>query len=113
MKPSTPLFTILLSLLALLLAPLSLAHPMPNNINKEGRDFNSRFAPIARPVFPRSYFENFTASETEDLPTRSLPLDTHPLAKRDYPAGPTASALVFRSEPMVFAPRYVKEKRTN
>ena len=57
----------------------------------EGRDFGSRFAPEARPVFPRSYYENITAREAEPGPTA---------VKRSYPAGPTASGLVFRSEHM-------------
>lgn len=70
MKASTMILTICLSVLALIAAPI-VSHPMPNNIIKEGRDFNSRFAPIARPVFPRSYYENETACKS---PTQRVPL---------------------------------------
>jgi len=59
MKASTTILAICLSLLAFLAAPI-VTHPMPDNIMREGRDFNSRFAPIARPVFPRSYYDNTT-----------------------------------------------------
>lgn len=71
------------------------SNPLPE-IRMEGRDFNSRFAPPARPVFPRSYYENVTTSAAPPGPTA---------VKRDYPAGPTASALVFRSEHQDLAPR--------
>ena len=60
-----------------------------NNIAIQGRNFNSRFAPPARPVFPRSYYDNITIS---------IPLPGPTAIKRNYPAGPTASGLVFRSE---------------
>ena len=61
------------------------AGPLPE-IQAEGRQFNSRFAPVARPVFPRSYWDNVTSTTTTPGPTAY---------KRSYPAGPTASAFVF------------------
>ncbi|MCJ1460857.1 hypothetical protein MMC28_011239 [Mycoblastus sanguinarius] len=64
-------------------------------IHVEGRQFNSRFAPEARPVFPRSFYDNSTQVAPRS-PTA---------AKREYPAGPTASALVFRSEAFDYAPK--------
>jgi len=64
------------------------AGPLPE-IQAEGRSFNSRFAPVARPVFPRSYYENISSTTTTPGPTAY---------KRAYPAGPTASAFVFHKE---------------
>ena len=63
------------------------AGPLPE-IKAEGRQFNSRFAPVARPVFPRTYFDNFTATTAPEAAPAAH--------KRAYPAGPAASALVFR-----------------
>ena len=62
--------------------------PLPE-IHAEGRQFNSRFAPVARPVFPRSYWDNVTSTITPPGPTA---------VKRSYPAGPTASAYVFHDK---------------
>ncbi|KAM0804874.1 hypothetical protein BDR22DRAFT_885544 [Usnea florida] len=62
------------------------AGPLPE-IQAEGRQFNSRFAPVARPVFPRSYWDNYTSTTVSEAA---------PVHKREYPAGPAASALVFR-----------------
>ena len=62
--------------------------PLPE-IHAEGRQFNSRFAPVARPVFPRSYYDNVTSTPTFPGPTAY---------KRSYPAGPTASAYVFHDK---------------
>lgn len=70
------------------------SNPLPA-IRVEGRDFNSRFAPPARPVFPRSFYDNSTTPTPPPGPTA---------VKRDYPAGPTASGLVFRSEHRQFTP---------
>lgn len=64
------------------------AGPLPE-IHAEGRQFNSRFAPVARPVFPRSYFDNITSTTTTPGPTAY---------KRAYPAGATASAYVFHAK---------------
>ncbi|KAF6226786.1 hypothetical protein HO173_012290 [Letharia columbiana] len=63
------------------------AGPLPE-IHAEGRQFDSRFAPIARPVFPRSYWDNVTATDTTPAPKAH---------KRSYPAGPSASAYVFHA----------------
>lgn len=64
------------------------AGPLPE-IHAEGRQFNSRFAPVARPVFPRSYYDNSTSTTSSPGPTAY---------KRAYPAGPTASAYVFHDK---------------
>ena len=64
-----------------------IANPLPE-IQAQGRQFNSRFAPVARPVFPRSYWDNVTATTAAEAAPAAH--------KRAYPAGPSASALVFR-----------------
>ena len=61
-------------------------------IEKQGRDFNSRFAPPARPVFPRSQWENITSSAPG--PTAVVARAVPVVERDDYAdyAGPTASA---------------------
>lgn len=61
-------------------------------IKVEGRDLSSRFVPAVHPVFPRTYWDS-TAS-----PARTVEEPVTPV-KRGYPAGPTASNWVYRSEP--------------
>ena len=67
----------------------ALAKPI---IERQGRDYNSRFSPNLRPVFPRSRFENVTKKEPE-APTVVEKREPAPAPVVDYAdyIGPTAS----------------------
>jgi hypothetical protein len=73
-------------------------------IKVEGRDLASRFVPAVHPVFPRTYFDNAPS------PERTVKEPVTPV-KRNYPAGPTASNYVFRSNPFEHKDKHEKEKK--
>ena len=62
-------------------------------IERQGRDFNSRFSPRLRPVFPRTNFDNYTVKRSPDTPTSIEKRDPIPDPVIDFAdyAGPTAS----------------------
>ena len=66
-------------------------------IERQGRDYNSRFAPRLRPTFPRSYFDNSTTKRSyDDAPTAVEKRSPEPAPIIDYAdyIGATASASV-------------------
>ena len=75
-------------------------------IKVEGRDLASRFVPPVHPVFPRTYWDT---NEQPKVPTPAR--DPVTPVKRNYPAGPTASNWVYRSEPYENKHKHENEKK--
>ncbi|KAL2053358.1 hypothetical protein ABVK25_006352 [Lepraria finkii] len=96
-------FTTIFAACAVLLSIICpVVTPSPT-IKVEGRGLSSRFVPAVHPVFPRAYWDNAPS------PDRTVK-EPVALVKRHYPAGPTASNWVYRSEPYGYSESHRKKE---
>jgi len=79
-------------------SPTVSANPVPEI---QGRDFRGRFAPVARPVFPRKHYDNHTKHDKEPTKTfeerAELPIEARD-ASVDFAAQNAANEYFPRDE---------------